>query len=332
MAGLAGCGSKPAVESAGDASTDPSAAPTGTSAPALPPGWRWESYRGVQLGVPGDWGWINGSQRTSQWCIGEKRERGIGRPGSATLVGCQQGEDGVDPSTRIERNGVFATFDDAEFNEAGVEGDRLTVHVGKIAILVQADPDLRARIAATAHRVETDANGCPARDEVTADPARKPTPAVALGKLTEVRSVAACRYDLNRKHQAVDGPSLASSIRLTGKVAGESLAHLAKAPAAGGQDRPDGCTDKYGGEMLVLLIESDAGRSRVHIRFSGCDHNAVDDGVSPRRLTPAVQPFFTGGNRTNGFSGGPGKGEAVMGVRDGRVPPRKAPPTDAPES
>lgn len=65
--------------------------------------------------------------------------------------------------------------------------------------------------------------------------------------------------------------------------------------------------------MLVLLVDSDAGRLRVHVRYSGCDHNAVDDGVSLRRLIPAVRPFVAGGNQVTSMSGGEGKIEEVYG-------------------
>ncbi len=78
--------------------------------------------------------------------------------------------------------------------------------------------------------------------------------------------------------------------------------------------------------MVVLLVESAAGPSRVHVRYSGCDHNGVDDEVSPRRLTPALLPFSSGPNRPDGLSSGEGKSEAVVGVRNGRVPPPTPPP------
>jgi hypothetical protein len=146
---LAGCGAGGSiVETMGDPlPTPPTASPT-PGAPALPDGWRWEAWRGVQIGVPGDWTWINGSQRVSQWCVGSAKasKPAIGRPGISTLAGCMT-EDGSDPSSRIAANGVFATFGEARLYAAGVEGDRLTVHVGEVAILIQAEPDLRRRIA-----------------------------------------------------------------------------------------------------------------------------------------------------------------------------------------
>jgi hypothetical protein len=277
--------------------------------------------------VPGDWSWINGSQRIGQWCVAHANPvTGIGRPGASTLVGCPNG-DGVSPGNTIAKNGTFVAFQPAEFVEYGDVGDRRTRIVGDVAISAQADPELREKILATAHRITIDANGCPVQDVVTAKPSTRPAPAIELGQLRGVRSVAVCRYSLDEGDRTIEGPSLLSSVRLTNQVAARALNDLATAPPAGGQDRPQGCSYKYGEEMIVLLVESATGPSRVHIRYSGCDHNAVDDGVSPRRLTPALQPFFTGGNRPNGISGGPGKAEAIFAVRNGKVPPPSAPPT-----
>ncbi|MGQ0843316.1 MAG: hypothetical protein ACT4QF_04195 [Sporichthyaceae bacterium] len=338
---LAGCSSdSTAVEAANGAppptEASPAASPESEEAPALPNGWRWESWLDAQVAVPGDWTWINGSQRAGQWCVGNagkgyQRPRGIGRPGVSTMVGCGRGAKGApNPGTSIETNGVFAAFTGSESAQPGIEGDRLTVVQGDVALLVQAAPELRDRIAATLHRIEVDANGCPIADEVARTPSAEPQPAIALGTLTGVRSVAVCRYGLRSEDPADhDRPSLLSSVRILGKSAGRALAGLAKAPAAGGQNRPDGCQTKYGREMLVLRIVSAAGPSRVHVRYSGCDHNAVDDGVSPRRLTPALHPFFSGGNRPNSFSGGPGKAEAIW-AKDakGRIAKPTPPPSD----
>src|SRR3954465_15549674 len=67
----------------------PSADPSGSVSPTLPDGWRWESYRDVEVGVPADWGWGSGDQRLGQWCTNEKHPKPIvGRPGVSTLVGC----------------------------------------------------------------------------------------------------------------------------------------------------------------------------------------------------------------------------------------------------
>jgi hypothetical protein len=78
---------------------------------SLAPGWRWESYGGVEVGVPGSWGWDNGAQRLSQWCVGPEGHTAksiVGRPGPTTLAGCSGGK--PDPSTLIANTGSVVAF------------------------------------------------------------------------------------------------------------------------------------------------------------------------------------------------------------------------------
>jgi hypothetical protein len=65
-------------------------APTASSEVTKPDGWRWESYRGVEVAVPGDWGTTSTHQRLSQWCVEPRTDRApaIGRPGASTMVAC----------------------------------------------------------------------------------------------------------------------------------------------------------------------------------------------------------------------------------------------------
>ena len=54
----------------------------------------------------------------------------------------------------------------------------------------------------------------------------------------------------------------------------------------------------------MLRVTSPQGESTVHVRYSGCDHNGFDDGVTVRALTrEAVQPLLAGPNRLFSFSG-----------------------------
>ncbi|MFB9409108.1 hypothetical protein [Dactylosporangium matsuzakiense] len=61
-----------------------------------PDGWRWESYGGIEVGVPGDWGWDSQAQRLDAWCIKPgNHPPAVARPGAAVpAVGC-----GVDRTT-----------------------------------------------------------------------------------------------------------------------------------------------------------------------------------------------------------------------------------------
>jgi hypothetical protein len=47
----------------------------------------------------------------------------------------------------------------------------------------------------------------------------------------------------------------------------------------------------------VLRVRSAAGDTEIMLRYSGCDHNGFDDGVTVRTLTPAaIARFMTGSN------------------------------------
>jgi hypothetical protein len=293
-----------------------------TPAEPLPAGWRWESYHDVEVGVPDSWGDDNGSQRINQWCIAQHLNPAVGRPGPNTLVGCPEPSPGL-PSggTLVATTGTFVAFEAAALSASSgsvgptVEGDRVTVRMGESKISVQAAQPLRDQILATIHRVAVDHNGCPVTDPITADPGRQPADPIAVRELTGVRRVATCRYELNGRYVARTGSSsLISSIQLVGTPAAEAIAAVAAAPKGGGPDSPETCTVEvsFGEEVVVLRITSDRRESQVHLRFSGCDHNGLDDGVTVRRLTKeSVAPFLVGANRIFSFSGTAGK-EAVL--------------------
>lgn len=305
-------------------STEPSASGAAgnerSATPELPTGWRWESFGGVQVGVPGEFGWGNGSQRLGQWCIGEERDPIVGRPGPSTLVGCPTDPD-VDPSTLLENTGpvvslsTAARWDEDEPPAPGrqQEGDRLTVVHEGVSVAIQASAELRERIAATIHGVDVDAYGCPAGSPFSADPARRPAPAVAVESLTGVAAVSVCRYAVTTPDgYPVGARPLISSSRVEGDHAASAVAAVVAAPAGGGPDAPEHCLPEYsyGDELIVLRIDSDHGTSEVVVRYSGCDHNGIDDGVTVRRLTAeAVSGLVTGPHQVTSMSGPRAKSE-----------------------
>jgi hypothetical protein len=286
------------------------------SAPALPAGWRWESYGGVQVGAPGDWGWDNSSQRVGQWCIednnAEHPHPAVGRPGPSTTVGCidTRGDNDPQPSTLIENAGIFVGFGGWLDGPSGVveEGDRTTVTIGATSVMVQAEQPLRDQIVATIHAVDVDAYGCAATDPISKDPQSRPSPAIAVGDLTDVTSVSICKYSLSYSEfvRTNGPPMLISSARLDGAEAAAAITGIAAAPRGGGPDSPDTCLDEvsYGDDQIVLHIESAAGVSEVYFRYSGCNHNGFDDGTATYQLTAdAVAPFVTGANLVTSYSG-----------------------------
>ncbi|RYU13932.1 hypothetical protein [Nocardioides iriomotensis] len=288
---LTGCGPRTS------AGSDP--APVDQTAPE---GWRWEAFRGVEVAVPGDWGWTNSGQRIGQWCVGERGDRdlspAVGRPGVSTMVACPSEGDGPPPDTLTRNTGDVVAFEAAAGARPGDVGDRRTVVAGKVAVLVQtADPALRARIAETVRAVEVTSTGCPMDHPLAHDPGRRPEPGTGLADLVDVRSVTACKYAVDRPGDRTDLPPLTATRQFTGQSARDLVAALAAAPAGGGPNRPDSCLPEYayGDEVLLLDIRHAEGVEHVVVTYAGCDHNGIDDGTTVRRLTrEAVRPLVDG--------------------------------------
>jgi hypothetical protein len=125
----------------------------------------------------------------------------------------------------------------------------------------------------------------------------------ALASLGHVSVVAACRYQVGAAAR------LLSSLRLPGAA---TVRDPAAAPRGGGPDEPESCAPDvaYGDQVLVLRLD---GRAEVVVRYSGCDHNGIDDGVAVRALTEAsVAPLLAGPNRPWSSTGSAGK-MAILG-------------------
>ena len=276
-------------------------APSASAVPSeagLPAGWRWESFGGVEVGVPAEWGWDNGSQRLQQYCVnrgGREPQPVVGRPGPTTMVLCAGGA----RPTEVATTGTIVAFEWTD-QRGGIEhrGDRTTVRRNGVEVIVQAVGDLRRRIVATIRTADPDRNGCPA----TRPAGARPADPVDVAALHDVAVVAACRYRIGGTYR------LLSSLRLDGP---DTVRALAAAPRGGGPDEPESCSPEvsYGDEMLVLLLDR---RHEVVVRYSGCDHNGIDDGVTVRALTrAAVGPLLAGPNRPWEFAGGTGKADVL---------------------
>jgi hypothetical protein len=233
------------------------------------------------------------------------------------LVGCLAKRGQTDPSTRITQNGVFVAFQVAPAaTKPGVvrEGDRATLTIGRAQVLVQAEPAMRRRILATVEPVEVDAYGCPVQHPISSDPASRPSPAVPLRSLKGVSDISICKYRLDHlkaANHSAGQASLVSSTRLSGRTASSALHAIETAPLVGGPNQPDSCSigSSYGDDAIVLRIHSRAGVSEVYLRYSGCDHNGLDDGVNTYRLSRRdVSPFVGGPNHVFAASGPTSKG------------------------
>jgi hypothetical protein len=291
----------------------PGVDPAGRVSPTLPDGWRWESYRNVEVGVPADWGWGSSAQILGQWCVDNKHPQPtVGRPGISTLVGClpRAKPGGPDPQTLIRNTGPVVAFEDAT-TKVPHGGDRRVVTLGDVTVVVQVRKSLRSRIIATIHLVKVDHHGCPAADPVSAHPERRPR-ASSVSALVNVSAVSVCRYAVAHQGDRLTAGLLSSS-QFHGAAAARIVRQMAVAPARGGPDNRQQCTDAYGDEIIVLRVTSSGGASEIHVRYSGCDHNGFDDGIAVRRLTrDPMQALIAG---PNGPSGWPGFLDPIIGGR-----------------
>jgi hypothetical protein len=257
------------------------------------------------VGVPGDFIWGNSTQRLTQRCAADTKDLTkplVGRPGASTLVGCPAGDGGPNPEMLVANTGPVVGFDRvSDMAPPKDQGDRTTVQLDGVLVVVQVPQPLRARIVATIRRAPVDSHGCPDDHPIGANPGRRPASPIAVTTLSGVSAVSACRYRIGAGRQR-----LLSSVRLEGPAAAAALAEVAKAPLGGGPDEPATCSAdvRYGHEVLVLGVRSSAGASEIVLRYAGCDHHGFDDGVAVRTLTTkAVAPFVAGPNTVNEFSG-----------------------------
>lgn len=265
---------------------------------ALPEEWRWESYGGLELAVPGDWGWDDSSIRLSAWCIGpagRDRKPIVGRPGGLIpAIGCS------DHDGSLSNLGWLVGFDDAPGHADGVhhQHDTSTVWLDGVQVVIAAPAVLRKRIAVTIHRVRVDSSGCPVTHTVTRAPRMSPVPATAVTTLRAVTAVSACRFRHPEPYDS-SSPILFSSLRLDGPAAAATIEQITRLPPGGGPNHPHECLPEVsdGTYVIVLLVRSAAGQTEIMLRYAGCDHNGFDDGVTVRTLTPAaIAPFQTGPN------------------------------------
>lgn len=140
---------------------------------------------------------------------------------------------------------------------------------------------------------------------VTADPTSTPS---ATATTTESPSATATPVPPGTSGP---GPTLYSSLEVTGETAAKAVEKMADAREGGGPNDTDGCPNAggVGTEVIVLRILSTSGISQVYLRYGGC--NGFDDGIEFRALTrEAVAPFVSGPNAV------PDIGESLAGILD----------------
>jgi DNA-directed RNA polymerase specialized sigma24 family protein len=257
--------------------TDPT--PVEPAAPGLVadgPGWRWESWGGVQVRVPRDWG--HGD--LTQWCVAQGPSGpAVDRPElDSTHALCSLYDDGrptytgglllrrADEPLRLSRGDVapYATT---------------RIHtVGNVTLtVVDIDPAVGSAILASAEVVgRRDANGCP--------PRLGPAPGSGdLAAVVDADAVSVCRYGLT----GWDRPTLVSSRRLVDQGADDVLHAVRHAPP--GPPTRAGARCRGAAEELATLVLWDDDRpTTAVVRYDGCRRHGLADGVGHRRLTGEV--------------------------------------------
>jgi hypothetical protein len=226
-------------------------------------GYRWESWHGVSVRVPKNWGYGD----LGSWCAGggSLDTPLVSRPGGATEgIGCTPASGYGLSFQEIDNRDDFSwpvTHQDGggwpEDNEVGGRG------IGGVLVMVATPDGDQARFILDSMRAigrAGDANGCQAR--YTPDSENPPEGAISV-----------CRYDENG--------ALEQSEALVGEDAGKAVQALQAAPD------PGDCPDNSQGSQphQIVILESAGISARVDL-VDGCPRVTVDGQL--RELTPDV--------------------------------------------
>lgn len=211
---------------------------TAGPAPAVPANWRVESYNGIQLRVPPDWGWGG----TPSHLPGSD---GLGFCGPGAFA--YPGEDGVTHFKEevdmpyVGRAGYSMTDIclghwvasprhpwvwlgaqiDVGTEELSNGFAQQTVEVGGVHVTVgDDDPEEMATILGSLEAVDVDANGCEVETDLSGSPQ-------GLGGINGVRSVSVCVY----RHLDDESVMLGYSTTLAGEPAQHTFDVIEQTPA-----------------------------------------------------------------------------------------------------
>lgn len=270
-------------------------------------GWRRESYRGVELQVPADWGYFAVGP---DWCAADSegappkpRPPGIGRPGAVLDILCSA--EHPPPNLRS----TWARLDvsgEAGAQDAGYGWVKESKKLGAVTLTVFSDnAELRSKILGSMHPVDdTDGHGCePSHPASVGRDYRPDVGTGGLDTLGAAESISVCRYSRG-DIRAPKNPIISSSL-MTGAQAQNMVDAINKAPEGSGPNESANCSGdlQYGDEVVVLRVRGGSQEREVLVRYSGCDGNGVDDGVRAHRLTAEVlRPVLSGPNRPTSVS------------------------------
>jgi hypothetical protein len=279
----------------------------------LQPGWRWETYRNVQLQVPGSWAQdlyagvkFCGADWTEQKAV-------VRRPGAFVTVEEPECPTQARTPRHVAPSVMFAgdrpevvRFADGWTKETRLVGDQLIS-------VTSADDALRARVFGTAGVVTTvDGYGCDPASPLARDELLRPPALGGLTSVGDVKSVSVCRYGGGAPIYRADGTSYApkalgmeASSRLTGAVAERFVRDLVAAPLGPGPTVTDQrlCGADPGSKLVILRVDGSEHDQDLLYRYDGCKHNGTDDGTTLRRATSATaKVIFVGVHEPRGHT------------------------------
>lgn len=281
---MAGCGGQD-----GSAAARPSGASGGSEAD---PGWRWESYAGVEVQVPEEWvGTTAGLAGYPAWCAstgdGGAPSPGVNRGVLGIMPAIACGDDR--PASSYAQGLELGSLLPAGRRDLAGRWAVEAIEVAGVTVAVTSDdPGQAQRVLASARPVRdgVDVHGCEVDSELRQEGAR-PAPG-ELPDRADVVAVSACRYLLPGQSGETDLPApLLASLRWSGSDAADVVDAITAAPPCTGPDDDSSCAPSYrlGEELLVLRVDDGTDVQDVVVRYSGCGGHGVDDGTSTRRLT-----------------------------------------------
>ena len=259
--------------------------------PSTEPGWRWESFGGIEVQVPQEWGGTtSGTAGYPAWCAfgrADELKPGVNRPLSLMpAIACSSDRPADSYAAGLELGTSLPVGRQELAGGWLVE----TVEVAGVAVAVTSqDPQQMQDVLASLRPVQDgfDAHGCPLDSELRGEGVR---PAARdLPGLDEIVTVSACRYLLPSSLPDLPEPLLASAL-LEGSDAAALIEQVGAAPSGSGPDDDDSCAPSYrlGDELVVLRLYDGTGVQEVVVRYSGCGGHGTDDGTTTRSLTAGV--------------------------------------------
>jgi hypothetical protein len=254
----------------------------------LPDGWRWESFGGIEVGVPETWEY--GTTGTPP-CLQRKGEAPyVGRPGPVALIGCvEQVPELANRTSFLWLGGSGSRPGVRSYDHGWVEKTRVVRGV-RLTVFTD-DASLREGILGSARVAgQTDVFGCPVDHRVAVHKLIQPEPSAGLAAIGRVRSMVVCRYMIEREGMPARPEPILSGSRLEQPDAQRLVDSILEAPSGGGPNNPSSCirSAAYGQEVLVLHVTGTNGAVEIFFRHSGCDGHGIYDGATVRSLTTEI--------------------------------------------